>query len=309
MNKWLILWMLTLPLTATAELYVTIIQGLGGTDQYADRFSEQTGKYTQALGALTNRNRIKTLNGEQATRLNILTHFQTLQKSVTANDRIALILIGHGSYDGHEYKFNIPGPDLTGTDIAAIMDAWPAKLQLLVVTSSASGAILKDLQNDARIVITATRSGNERNAPLFGAYFAAALQDPAADTDKNDTISAAEAYAYAERLTKDFYEGEGRLATEHSQLEGNRAEQFQLARLTPVRPGTASPELAQLEKQRRELDQAIAELRLRKDEFRDNDEYLIALQELILKLSEVEEQIEKLQQTDGNEAKAEEPTF
>ena len=27
------------------------------------------------------------------------------------------MLIGHGSYDGAEYKFNIPGPDLTGAEI------------------------------------------------------------------------------------------------------------------------------------------------------------------------------------------------
>ncbi|MBF8269766.1 MAG: hypothetical protein HW386_1475, partial [Gammaproteobacteria bacterium] len=293
MKKWLLLWLLTLPLTAAAELYVTIIQGLGGTDLYTDRFSEQTGKYTQALGALTAKNRLKTLIGEQATRQNILTHFQTLKKTLTAKDRIGMILVGHGSYDGHEFKFNIPGPDLTGADIGAIMNAWPAQLQLLLVTSSASGAILKELKQDNRIIITATRSGTERNAPLFGVYFAAALADPAADTDKNDTISAAEAYAYAERMTKDFYEGEGRLATEHPQLEGNKADQFQLARLTPARPTSAtSPELARLDQRRQDLDQAIADLRLRKDEFRDNDEYLIALQDLLLQLSEVEEQIE-----------------
>ncbi|MBF8270709.1 MAG: hypothetical protein HW386_2418, partial [Gammaproteobacteria bacterium] len=44
--------------------------------------------------------------------------------------------------------------------------------------------------------------------------------------------------------------------------------------------------------------------RLRKDEFRDNDEYLIALQDLLLQLSEVEEQIEALQATDKDAADA-----
>ena len=47
------------------------------------------------------------------------------------------MLIGHGSYDGAEYKFNIPGPDLTGAELASLLDHIPAQRQLVVnMTSS-----------------------------------------------------------------------------------------------------------------------------------------------------------------------------
>ena len=307
MNKWVLLLLMTLPLPAVAELYVTIIEGLGGTDQYVQRFAEQTAKLRQATGMVTGNKGSKVLSGQGATRKNILTYGKSLVMSVKAGDRTILILVGHGSYDGHEYKFNIPGPDLTSADIGTIMSGWQAQRQLLLVFSSASGAILKDLQKDNRIIITATRSGNERNAPIFGTYFIAALQEATADTDKNDAISATEAYAYAERLTKDYYQGEGRLATEHPQLQGAGAGQFQLSRLTPVREPGSNPELARLDQQRQQLDQAIADLRLHKADYRDNDEYLNSLQDLLLQLSKVEEQIEALQPAPGPAGTTEQP--
>ena len=31
-------------------------------------------------------------------------------------------MIGHGTYDGEEYRFNLPGPDLTGTEIVQLLD-------------------------------------------------------------------------------------------------------------------------------------------------------------------------------------------
>ena len=49
------------------------------------------------------------------------------------------------------------------------------------------------------MVITATKTGTEKNATVFARYWVEALRDPAADTDKNETISALEAFRYAER--------------------------------------------------------------------------------------------------------------
>ena len=35
------------------------------------------------------------------------------------SDAFVLMLIGHGTFDGHEYKFNLPGPDITGAGAGA----------------------------------------------------------------------------------------------------------------------------------------------------------------------------------------------
>jgi hypothetical protein len=300
----LLLLLLALPVTAAAELYVTIIEGLGGTAGYATQFAAQTEAVTNAFTPLAGSQRIKTFSGEQATRAKILEHFKAQHSILKTDDRSALILIGHGSYDGREYKFNIPGPDLTGTDLGNILKDDRAKLQLLINLSSSSGAILKDLEKDQRVLITATRSGNERNAPRFGTFLTGALQNTAADTDKNGIVSAAEAFAYADRYTRDFYEAEGRLATEHPQLSGDKAGQFSLARLIPAPATAETPDLRDLLSQREALDRDIEELRLRKDDYANNDEFLDALQDLILKLSAVEERIEALEQEAGRGTKS-----
>lgn len=294
MKTCLLIILLVMPLSVSAKLYVTIIQGLAGNQHYGKLFDEQASDVTRALTRIAGKKQVTTITGPQATRKKILAHFSELQKSISRNDRTALILIGHGTFDGRQYKFNIPGPDLTGTDISKIMKSTPARLQLLVDTSGASGALLKDLKADSRIIITATRNGYERNAPRFGIYFAAALSLHSADIDKNEAVSAAEAFSYANQQTKNFYKNEGRLATEHPQLEGKHADQFTLARLEPALKVSNNPALERLLKQRRQLDQQIDDLKLRKDKFKNSNEYYDQLQVLLVKMAQLQEQIDKL---------------
>ena len=54
---------------------------------------------------------------------------------------------------------------------------------------------------------------------MFARYWAEALRDPAADTDKNESVSALEAFHFAERKTTEFYDTQKRLSTEHAVLE------------------------------------------------------------------------------------------
>ncbi len=129
------------------------------------------------------------------------------------------MLIGHGTYDGVEYKFNIPGPDITGAELAALLDRVPAARQLVVNMTSSSGGSIEFLRKPNRVVITATKTGTEKNATVFARYWAEALRDPAADADKNETVSALEAFHYAQRKTTEFFDTQKRLATEHAVLE------------------------------------------------------------------------------------------
>src|SRR5207253_6991522 len=105
-------------------------------------------------------------------------------RSAKADDDFALILIGHGSFDGVGYKFNLVGPDVTAEEIAAMCDHVAARRQLIVDTTSASGGAVQILERPRRAVIAATKSGTEKNATVFARYWVEALEDPAADTDK-----------------------------------------------------------------------------------------------------------------------------
>src|SRR6202000_3090615 len=114
-----------------------------------------------------------------------------------------------------EYKFNLVGPDISASELAALCDRVQARRQLIVNTTSASGGSIAALERPGRGVIAATKNGTEKNATVFARYWVEALQDPTADIDKSDSISAMEAYQYAQRKTAAFYESQKRLATEH----------------------------------------------------------------------------------------------
>jgi hypothetical protein len=204
---------------------------------------------------------------------------------------VAVFLVGHGSYDGNEYKFNIPGPDITGEKLRELMDGLPASRQLVVVTGSSSGALLDILARDDRTVITATRSGAERNATRFGAWFAEALVSGAADINKNDYVSVREAYDYTARAVEEYFDTEGTLATEHSQVNGDGAMQFNLARLAPDDPVEISPEAGELIGRRDELDERILDLQLRRSEM-TTEEYYDEIEVLMIELARIEEDIE-----------------
>lgn len=282
---------LVLAQPATAALHVVIVEGLGGENAYAEAFARQVVTARRAAASLTDDANIRVFSADEANRDAILAHFGALRTSTDENDQLLVYLIGHGSYDDVEYKFNIPGPDLIDSEIAAALEDLPCRSQVVINTSSASGAAAESLQAEHRIVISATRSGVERHATRFGAYFTAALEDPTADVDKNRLISVQEAFDFADRQVGDYFESNGQLATEHARLDGQRAGRFSLARLGSERPVTDDREMLELIARRELLQQQVDSLRLSRDSLAA-DSYQEQLLESMLELAQVEEEIE-----------------
>ena len=288
------------PAVALSEMHVVVIEGLGGEPRYTEQFGEQVAAIESAAQSLTANKRIRVFRADVVSRDEVLQYFENLKSRISGNDQVALYLIGHGSYDDHEYKFNIQGPDLTGEDIAGMLDGLPSTSQLLVNTSSASGAIADLTANDNRMLILATRSGVERHATRFGNYFAAALNDPTADIDKNQIVTAAEAFSFAERQVDDYFERNGQLATEHPRMEGDRTDRFGVARLGSARPSSDDSVLGDLIAERDALNAKIEALRLENENMTPED-YRSQLLQNMVELAETEEAIEERERELGLE--------
>ena len=282
-----------LSFNAQAALYVTIVQGLGGEPAFEENFHEQSQTIAEASASLTDSENITLFSATDATRENLLAHFSELSAGMNEDDRAAIYLIGHGSFDGEEYKFNIPGLDITTDDILGIMNAFPGQNHFLLNTSSTSGALLEPLQDENRILVTATRNGNEKNATFFGKYFVEALSSEDADLNKNNSISIEEAFSYAQRQVEEYFESQGQLATEHAEISGDGAAQFTLARINPVVISTENPRIAELQEQSLEIDRQIESLQLRRGEM-SNAEYIEQLQAMILQSARINEEIDQL---------------
>jgi hypothetical protein len=290
-----------------AETFYVTIAGLGGEPEYEQRFTGWASDLDKIFKSEP-ASQVTTLSGTQATRAAIQTRLAELAKQTKPDDHLVLLLIGHGSFDESDYKFNIPGPDITATEFASLLDKIPAQ-QVIIDMTSASGGALPILQKPKRIVITATKAGTEKNATVFPRYFIEALRDPAADADKNEVITALEAFRYAEGKTAKFYEDLKRLATEHALLEdagkgegvkaptAENGEGLLAGRFALLHTGSAvamakDPEKQKLLKQKEALEEKIDELKYRKASM-PVAEYREQLGKFLVDLAKTQEALDK----------------
>jgi hypothetical protein len=234
-----------------------------------------------------------------------------LAAKMTPQDGFQLYLMGHGSYDDFDYRFNIPGPDLTAAQFAEILSRIRCERQAVINMTSASGGALALWRKKGRVVITSTQAGQERNFSVFARYFVAALQEPAADADKNDAISALEAYRYTTREVARYYETQKRIATEHAVIEdkgdgdgvreatpengeGLFAAIIPLRRLGAAQSALDSPETRELRARKRQVEEGIEELKYQKASM-DSEKYMQQLEKFLVELSQVQQQLDALE--------------
>ena len=210
--------------------FAVIINGASGEEEYAKQFDAWTkdlrNALTQRYGFDPARIRILTetpadTSSLRSTADEVRHTFASLKSGLQPNNVLFVFLIGHGSWDGKESKFNLVGPDIPASEYNTMLSALPTRRLVVVNMSSASGDFTKSLSAKGRVVITATRNGQETNATHFAGFFIDALNAKDADTDQDGHISVLEAFVYANRLTAEFYTRAGRLATEHALLEDN----------------------------------------------------------------------------------------
>lgn len=299
-------------LAASAMLHATTfyvtVAGLGGEPDYELRFANWAKDIDKLLQSSAD-SKVETLYGPAATRAKLQSVLQQIGKEAKANDVLVLMLIGHGTFDGTDYKFNLPGPDLSAAELASLLDHVPAGKQLVVNMTSASGGSRAVLERPTRAIITATKSGSEKNATVFGRYWIEALRDGAADTDKNETVTALEAFRYAEQKTAKFYETQKRLATEHPMLEdtgkgdgtkspsAENGEGLLASRIPVVKMGAAqtaasTPEKQKLFAQKEDLEQQIDALKYKKAAM-PVDQYKKQLAALLLELAKTQAELDK----------------
>jgi hypothetical protein len=301
--------LLALSATLHAATFYVTVAGLGGEPEYEQRFAAQAQEIDKLVRAGNPEAKVQTLYGPQATKAQLQSALATVAKESKPADALVLMLIGHGSFDGVDYKINLPGPDLTAVELAALLDHIPASHQLVVNMTSASGGSRMVLEKPNRVIITATKSGSEKNATIFARYWVEALRDPAADTDKNETVSALEAFVYAEQKTSQFYETQKRLATEHPMLEdtgqsegtrkpspengeGRVASQIALLHLGATQAAANTAEKKALLARREELEQQIDTLKYEKAAT-PPEEYKKQLQILLLELAKTQAELDK----------------
>jgi hypothetical protein len=281
-----------LPDVASAARYTLVISGLGGEPEYEQRFRDSAAAIAAAAEKVAGApDRVIILRGEKAQRDSVRRELKALGSRLGEDDLVTIVLIGHGSYDGEEYRFNLPGPDLTDRELAQLFDLLPARNQLIVNATSASGAVIEQWMRPQRVVITATKSGGERTATRFAQYWAQAVGSEAADLNKDDIVTAAEAFDFASKQVAAAFKSDVSLATEHARLEGEDAGRFAVARFGSGGVLSDDPAVAALLTQRGEIERELEDVKERKASMSEN-EYYDALEGVLVRLALLQRQID-----------------
>lgn len=226
-------WGLASPLPAAADegRFLLVVSGLGGEEYYSELFArwslnlldvahqryamdDEDTRYL-AESAATEPARIDGVARKEA----VLAAIADLAARSTPGDRVVIVLIGHGTAQGAEAHFNLPGPDLTPAELAAALDALEGRRVAVINTAPASGAFVRALASPGRVVIAATAGGAENQHTRFAGFFIEALANDGADADRDQVISLLEAFRFARHRLQQAYEDDKRLVTEHAQLD------------------------------------------------------------------------------------------
>lgn len=278
---------------AAQQTHVLVVVGVPGDEEHAQKFRKWATTFidaTKTTEAVPDAN-ITLLADRQATRENIEKAVAALAARATPSDGVVMLLIGHGSFDGRQAAFNLPGPDLSSTDWARLLGTLKAAHVAFVNTSSSSGAFLPTVASPGRVIITATKTGGERNEAEFGQYFVGAFADDAADRDRNGHVSMAEAFEYAKTRVAQAFQQKGLLLTEHATMDdGGGGQLASTVFLGTGRADTAlqidmsDPALRALGAERDAIEQQVATLKLKKASM-DETQYDAQLERLLMDLA------------------------
>lgn len=302
-RSWALLVLLTgLPAMASAQdTHLIVIAGVGGSEEHTAKFH----KWATAVVDTAKKRGVADANvtylGERteldaarmkgrSTRDGVVKAFADTAARAKANDEVFVVLIGHGSFDGRTAAFNLPGPDLTADEYKPLLEKLRLQRVAFINTASSSGAFLEPLAGPGRTIVTATRTGGERNEPRFAEFFVEAFTGEGADGDRNGRVSVQEAFDYAKQKVTAAYEQAGHLLSEHAALnDGVNGKLAAMQFLAPQRSRSTEmaslpPAVRTLVEQRDALEREIAELKLRKDSM-DATRYDEQLEKLLTDLA------------------------
>jgi hypothetical protein len=308
---------------AAQSVHLAVVVGLAGDPEHAELFARWASTLvdgaTERLGVP--RDHVVYLTDQpdkdpkratgKSTRPEVERALAQIAKAAKEEDLVFLVLIGHGTFDGKVAKFNLVGPDMTPQNFEPLLKSIPSKHIVFFNTASASAPFLEELSGPGRTIVTATRTGSERFATLFGGYFVDALMSDGADADKNRRISVLEAFNAAKLGVARAYEQEGIMLTEHPLLDdagdkkgsgdpkadgnvGRVAAILSLGTPQSAEAMPADPKMRALYDERRALERRVEALKLMKTGM-DPGRYASELEKLLTDLALKSKEIRDLE--------------
>jgi hypothetical protein len=212
---------------AAGQRFALIVAGASGGPEYVAQYDRWVADLSASLvgnlkfdPSLVTVLTDSTRSAAASTADNVRRAIGSIAARMTRDDLVLIVLIGHGTFDGTDAKFNLVGRDLESVEWSELLRPLPGRL-VVVNTAPASFPFLERLAAPRRIVVSATDSPAQRFDTVFPEHFIRALSDTAADIDKNGRISIWETFVAASGSVARYYQQRGQLSTEHALLDDN----------------------------------------------------------------------------------------
>ena len=288
-----------------------VINGLGGLPEFEENFVDWATRLSLVFSDKFGK-AVYYIDGRTQRKEEILKTFDLVASE--GGGEIWLLLVGHGNYDGENFKFHMKGPDLTSQEIKSFLDLLGSSKVFVLAGTSASGVLISELAGENRVIVTATRNQTERQPPLFLSFFLEAAASPDADRDKNGRVSLLEGFLYSRTEVRKWFLARGLLQTEHAVLDDQGEIQLgseEDATSEPMHTGEGmlsaaayfssppekayrSAEARELSRQRQGLEREIEALKFRKQKMPVQD-YYQELEKLLVGLARLNERIAELE--------------
>lgn len=306
------------------ETHLLVISGLSGDPRFESEFLDWGTRMVEAAQNAGVRPENITFLAEdpslapgidgESRREDVEAAIGSIDQRAAPEDRVMVLLIGHGSGSGENSRVSLPGPSLRASEYDELLDRLAPRTVALVNVASASGDFVPVLAAEGRVLVTATRSARQRNAAIFGGFFVEAFAGEGADLDRDGRVSVLEAFEYARQETARYYGDRGLIASEQPLIEdrttgsgsdaptqdddvGLLASRFFLESAVPgdiAGDAEGSARLRELYARQDQLDQDIARLGQRETEL-EPEAYEAALQELLVELARVSSEIREIE--------------
>ena len=228
--------------TTFAADHVLIIGGVAGEKSFYDAFWGGTSRFHQLLtdeyGYTSDQitflfedmgdidrggqGELELVDAE-SNRDQVLAAFDQLAKTVQPSDRFLLFMLGHASRTGRgSAKFNLRGRDITEVEYVTLINSVPAENQILIFGFPYSGRLVPQLSAPGRIILTSSSPNEGYSLQAgFGEVFVGAFSTADNDLNGDGDISLLETFLSLQTQTKEWYENDGTIQSEHPHLDDN----------------------------------------------------------------------------------------
>lgn len=297
---------------------IIVAVGAPGTSEYGAQFDQWADNWATAIEQSqsddANLKLVRVGSKSELTGTDLEQLKLAIESTDETADELWVVLIGHGTDDRKNSKFNLNGIDVTATQLNEWLKPLKCRTILINCTSS-SGAFINKLKAPNRIVVTATRSAAQYNFARFGRFLSEAIADPSIDLDKDQQTSLLEAFVAASARTQEFYVQETRLATELAMIDDNgdglgtpstwfegtrvvkkskkgKPDGFRANQVFLVRGGAEAKLAGELRKKRDLLEAKLEMIRSKKSSYTE-EAYYSAIEPILLGLAGVYETAEQ----------------